>query len=57
MDIKIEKITLLVSSDTGNQAFDWIISMVLDGELMGEYKLIDYENPTEYALIQSKHES
>ncbi len=57
MDIKVEKITLLVSSDSGNQTFDRIISMVLEGELMGEYKLIDYENPTEYALIQSKHES
>ena len=57
MAIKVEKITLLVSSDTGNQAFDRIISMVQEGELMGEYKLIDYENPTEYALIQSKHES
>jgi hypothetical protein len=55
--LKVEKITLLVSSDTGNQAFDRIISMVQEGELMGEYKLINYENPTEYTLIQSKHEN
>ena len=57
MAIKVEKITLLVSSDTGNQAFDTIISMVRKGELMGEYKLINYENPTEYTLIQSKHKN
>ncbi len=55
--LKVEKITLLVSSDTGNQAFDRIISMVQEGELMGEYKLINYENPTEYTLIQSKHKN
>lgn len=57
MAIKIEKITLLVSSDTESITFDRIISMVQEGELMGEYKLIDYDNPIEYTLIQSKHES
>lgn len=57
MSIKIEKITLLVSSDTESITFDRIISMVQEGELMGEYKLIDYDNPIEYTLIQSKHES
>ena len=57
MAIKVEKITLLVSSDTESITFDRIISMVQDGELMGEYKLIDFKNPIEYTLIQSKHES
>ena len=57
MAIKIEKITMTISSDSESCAFDTIISKVQDGELMGEYKLINYENPIEYILVQSKHES
>ena len=52
-DMKIEKITLLVSSPLDTIAFDKIISMIQEGEEMGEYKLMNYKNPTEYKLIET----
>ncbi len=52
-DMKIEKITLLVSSPLDTIAFDKIISMIQEGEIMGEYRLIHYKNPTEYKLEEA----
>jgi hypothetical protein len=52
-DMKVEKITLLVSSPLDTIAFDRIISTIQEGEIMGEYKLIHYKNPTEFKLEET----
>jgi hypothetical protein len=52
-DMKVEKITLLVSSPLDTLAFDTIITRIQEGEMMGEYKLIHYKNPTEYKLEEA----
>ena len=52
-DMKVEKITLLVSSPLDATAFETIITRIQEGEEMGEYKLMNYKNPTEYKLIET----
>ena len=53
-DIKVEKITLYIASNTNqtNIAFDCVVNTVMEDSFMSDYTLLDYDNPTEYKLVK-----
>ena len=53
-NIKVEKITLYIASNKNHTdiAFDMVIESVMESSWLGDYTLLDYDNPTEYKLVK-----
>jgi hypothetical protein len=53
-NIKVEQITLYIASNKSqtDNAFDMVIESVMESSWLGDYTLLDYDNPTEYKLVK-----
>ena len=53
-NIKVEQITLYIASNKSqtDNAFDYVIESVMESSFLGDYTLLDYDNPTEYKLVK-----
>jgi len=48
----------LLNQETGQEiGYDSMVNWIYEGELYEAYKVLEVSKPTEYTIIQSKHES
>lgn len=48
----------ILNEETGQEiGYDCMVNWIYEGELYDGYKVLEVSKPTEYTIIQSKHES